>query len=56
MVKNLSCNAEDTGLILGLGRSHMPQGNETHAPQLLSQLSRAHELQLLSPCAATTEA
>ena len=25
--KNLLANAEDMGLILGLGRSHMPQSN-----------------------------
>ena len=27
VVKNLPCNAADTGLIPSLGRSHMPQGN-----------------------------
>ena len=27
VVKNLPCNAGDTGSIPGLGRSHMPQGN-----------------------------
>ena len=27
MVKNLPCNARDTGLITGLGRSHMRQSN-----------------------------
>ena len=27
VVKNLSANAEDTGLIPGPGRFHMPQGN-----------------------------
>ena len=34
----------------------MPQSNEARAPQLLSLHSRAHEPQLLSPCATTTEA
>ena len=36
MVKNLPANAGDTGLIPGLGRSHMPQSNLAHEPQLLS--------------------
>ena len=27
VVKNLPCNARDTGLIPGLGRSHMPWSN-----------------------------
>ena len=30
-----------------LGRSHMLQGNQAHAPQLLSLCSRAQEPQLL---------
>ena len=34
----------------------MLPGNWAHAPQLLSLCSRAQELQLLSPCATTTEA
>ena len=50
-------NAGDLGLIPGLGRFHMPWGSYAHAPQLLSLLcSRAQRSQLLSPCAATTEA
>ena len=56
MVKNPPANAGDMGLIPGLGRSHMLQSNWTHAPQLLSLRSRAHEPQLLSPRATTTEA
>ena len=44
VVKNPPANAENTGLISGPGRFHMPQGNQAHAPQLLS------------PCATTTEA
>ena len=47
MVKNLPVNAGDTGSIPGPGRSHMPQSNYAHAPQLLSLRSRAHEPQLL---------
>ena len=33
VVKNLPANARDTELIPGLGRFHLPQGNETQAPQ-----------------------
>ena len=36
MVKYLLAHAEDTGLSLDLGRSHMTQSNETPEPQLLS--------------------
>ena len=42
MVKNLTANAGDTGLIPGPGRSHMPRSNWAHAPHLLSLCSRAH--------------
>ena len=56
VVKNPPANAGDTGLSPGPGRSHMPQSNQDHAPQLPSLRSRAHEPQLLSPRAATTEA
>ena len=44
VVKNLLANAVDTGSIPGPGRSHMLWSNYAHAPQLLSL------------CAATTEA
>ena len=54
-VKN--ANAGDTGLIPGLGRFHMPWGNQAHVLQLLKlTCSRALEPQPLSPHAATTEA
>ena len=56
VVKNLPANAGDTGLSPGPGRSHMPRSNKARAPQLLSLRSRAHEPQLLSPWATTTEA
>ena len=56
VVKNPPANAEDTGSIPGLGRSHMPQSSLAHAPQLLTLASRAWELQLLNPHATTTEA
>ena len=49
MVKNPSANAGDTGLIPGLGRSHMLWINKAHAPQLLSLRSRALKPQLLKP-------
>ena len=55
VVKNPPANARDTGSSPGPGRSHMPQSNKARAPQLLSLRSRAHEPQLLSPCATTTE-
>ena len=56
VVKNLPCNAEDTGSIPGPGRSHMPRSNLAHVPQLLSQCSRAHQPQLLSLRTGATEA
>ena len=49
LVKNLPANAGDTGLIPGLGRSHMPHNNEARAPQLLSLRSRAWELKQMKP-------
>ena len=51
-VKNLSANAEDTGLIPDPGRSHTEQ--LSRAPHLLSLCFRAWELQLLSLRAAPT--
>ena len=39
VLKNLPANAEDTGSIPVLGRSHRPQSNKAHVPQLLSQHS-----------------
>jgi len=44
VVKNPLANAGDTGWISGPGRTHTLRSNSAHAPQLLS------------PCAATTEA
>ena len=49
VVKNPPANAGDTGLIPSPGRSHMPWGNKTWVPELLSLCSRASELQLLKP-------
>ena len=46
MVKNPPANPGDTGLVPGLGRSHMSQSNCACAPQLLSQCSGAQEPQL----------
>ena len=51
----MSANAADIGSIPSPGRSHMPQNNQAHE-QLLSLGPRAWGLQLVSPCAATTEA
>ena len=56
VLKNLLANARDVGSTLGLGRSHMLQNNEAHAPQLLSLCSRAPEPQLQSPYATSTGA
>ena len=47
MVRNPPANSEDTASIPGLRRSHMPWGNESHAPQSLSPCPRALELQVL---------
>ena len=55
VVKKPPANAGDTDSSPGPGRSHMPQSNDSHAPQLLSLRSRAREPQLLSPRATTTE-
>ena len=44
------------GLIPGPGRFRMLWNNEVWEPPLLSLTSGAHELQLLSPRAVTTEA
>ena len=56
VVKNLPANAGDTSSSHDLERSHMLPSNQAHAPRLLSLYSRAHEPQLLSPRATTTEA
>ena len=56
VVENPPAKAGDTGSSPGLGRSHMPRSDCAREPQLLSLRSRAHEPQLLSPCATTTEA
>ena len=46
-VKNLPCDARDTGLISAMGRFHTPQGTWGPGPRVLSQSSRAHEPQQL---------
>ena len=56
VVKHLPASVGDKGLIPGLGRAQMLWSIYAHVPQLLSLCSRARELQLLSPRAATTEA
>ena len=47
VVKNPPCNAGDTGLIPGPGRSHMLQSNYAQEPQLLS--SRAITTEACEP-------
>ena len=54
--KNPPANAGDTHSSPVLGRSHMSRSNKARATQLLSLRSRAHEPQLLSPHATSTEA
>ena len=54
--RNLPASARDTDWIPGLGRAHIPWGNEDCVPQLLSLCSRVHATQLLSLLAATAEA
>ena len=55
MVGNPPVNAGDTGSILGLGKSHVPQSSWARVPQLLSLHSRACKPQLLSPSATAAE-
>ena len=43
------CQHSRSGVISGAGRSHVSWGNEAHVPWLLSVLSTACALQLLSP-------
>ena len=56
VVKCLPSSAGDMGSSPGPGRSHMLPGGWARVPQLLSLCSRAHEPQLLSLRATTTEA
>ena len=62
MAKNPTANAGDMGSIphdpgcdLGLGRSHLPRGNEARESQLLSQSSRVLKLPPVSPRTTATE-
>ena len=48
MVKKSTASAGETGLIPGLGRSHMCGNNYAPVPQLLSLCPGAGELQRLS--------
>ena len=52
VVKNPPANAGDAGLILGLGRFHLPRGNQACAPQLLKPVSLEPRLHKRSPCTA----
>ena len=55
MVKNLPCDAGDTGSVPGPGRSHMPRSNEASMPQLLCPHSRACALKREKPHTTTRE-
>ena len=56
VVKNPPSSAEDMGSVLGLGRSHLPQSSQAHAPQLLSPCSATREVTTMrSLCASTRE-
>ena len=57
MDKNMPANARNKGSIPGQGSCHMLQSSYACLPQILTpEHSRAGKLQLMSPCAATTEA
>ena len=57
MDKNLPASAGDTGLILGLGKFHMPWSNWARVPQLLKPArSSARKPELVSASAASAEA
>ena len=43
VVKNLPCSAGDTGSIPGLGRFHVPQGNQALRSQLSSLCTTTRE-------------
>ena len=49
VVGNPPVKAGDMGSSPALGRTHMPQSTEAHAPQLLSLCSKAHVPRLLKP-------
>ena len=49
VVKNLSANAGNMGLIPGLGRSHTPQGNQVRVLPLLRPGSGAYAPQQEKP-------
>ena len=55
VVKNTPGNAEDMDLIPGLGKFHVPWGNQACEPQLLSLHSSAFKLRLLNLQATTSE-
>ena len=55
MVKNLPANAGDTGSSPGPGRSHMPQSNKVHVPQLLSPRATTTEARVPRACALQQE-
>ena len=50
VVKNLPVNAQDTGLIPGPGRSHVPQSKEAHVLQQLSLYSKSLGNEVTEDC------
>ena len=48
-VMNSPAHAGDKSLLSGLGKSHMPQSNQAHVPQLLSLFSRPQKSQQEGP-------
>ena len=56
VVKNLPCNARNTGSVPGVGRFHMLRSNLTHVPQLLNLYAANTKAQMhLSLCSAARE-
>ena len=55
-IKNLPANAGDKGSIPGLQRFHTPHGNQAHVPQLLSPCAATTEAQAPGDCSAAAEA
>ena len=55
VVKTTPASAGDTGLLPGLGRSHMPWSNETRAPQPLSPCAAPQLLRLACPRACAPQ-
>ena len=55
MAKNPPANVGKISLIPGLGRSHVLRSDEAHVPQLLTSCAATTEAQALSTCALQQE-